>query len=165
MSQPGMTLGGRKTMTTLAQQMKTISGLPTTALRKKFREIVGAETKSNNRPYLIKKIAEATQAKTIAIEKAEPALVSPLPIAPDKPTSARSSKVRRRRDPDPRVPPPGTILEREHKGKAVRAKVLENGFEYEGKAYRSLSAIAREATGVVWNGLAFFRLTARRPLP
>jgi hypothetical protein len=35
-------------------------------------------------------------------------------------------------------------------------KVREEGFEYESKLYKSLSAIAREVTGTKWNGFLFF---------
>jgi hypothetical protein len=41
----------------------------------------------------------------------------------------------------------------------VVAKVLTNGFEYEGQHYTSLSAVARAATGTRWNGWMFFGLT------
>ena len=34
--------------------------------------------------------------------------------------------------------------------------VLADGFEYEGKRYRALSAIARKITGTPWNGFLFF---------
>jgi hypothetical protein len=34
--------------------------------------------------------------------------------------------------------------------------VLENGFEWDGRRYGSLSAIARAITGTNWNGYAFF---------
>lgn len=37
-------------------------------------------------------------------------------------------------------------------------KVLDEGFEFRGRTYRSLSAVAREATGTTWNGLLFFHL-------
>lgn len=50
------------------------------------------------------------------------------------------------------------MLEREHDGKTIRVKVLDGGFEFHGKTYRSLSAIAREATGTSWNGLLFFHV-------
>jgi hypothetical protein len=43
----------------------------------------------------------------------------------------------------------------------VVAKVVEEGFEYQDRRYRSLSAIAREVTGTRWNGFAFFGLTGR----
>jgi hypothetical protein len=35
-------------------------------------------------------------------------------------------------------------------------KVLDNGFDYDGRLYRSLSAIAQEITGTKWNGYLFF---------
>lgn len=50
------------------------------------------------------------------------------------------------------------MLEREHDGKTIRVKVLEDGFDFRGKMYHSLSAIAREATGTSWNGLLFFHV-------
>jgi len=61
---------------------------------------------------------------------------------------------------DPRLPPPGTYLEREYKGRRIIVKVLVNGFEFDGEMYRSLSAIAYEVTGTKWNGFLFFSLTS-----
>lgn len=40
--------------------------------------------------------------------------------------------------------------------------VLEDGFDYRGKRYRSLSAIAHAITGTRWSGPAFFGLRTRR---
>jgi hypothetical protein len=60
---------------------------------------------------------------------------------------------------DRRIPPPGSQLSREYRGNQVQVNVLADGFEYEGRRYRSLSAIAWKVTGTRWNGLAFFRLT------
>jgi hypothetical protein len=39
--------------------------------------------------------------------------------------------------------------------------VLADGFEFEGRPYRSLSAIARAITGTRWNGWTFFGLRGR----
>ncbi len=51
----------------------------------------------------------------------------------------------------------GTRYCRVWHGKEYQATVQENGkFEYEGKSYRSLSAIARKITGSHWNGKVFF---------
>ena len=66
---------------------------------------------------------------------------------------------------DPRLPPPGTYLEREYKGRRVIVKVLVNGFEFEGEIYRSLSAIASEVAGTKWNGFLFFNLTSTEENP
>ena len=43
-------------------------------------------------------------------------------------------------------------------GAFLDVTVLDDGFEYDGQVYRSLSAIAKEITGTVWNGPAFFGL-------
>jgi hypothetical protein len=59
---------------------------------------------------------------------------------------------------DTRLPPPGTLLRRDFRGKAVLVKVLSAGFEYDGRIFGSLSAIANEVTGGNWNGFVFFRL-------
>ncbi len=66
---------------------------------------------------------------------------------------------------DPRLPPPGTYLEREYKGRRVIAKVLDGGFEFDGEIYRSLSAIAHKVTGTKWNGFLFFNLTSTEENP
>lgn len=63
---------------------------------------------------------------------------------------------------DPRLPPPGSFLERRYKGQMVRVLVLTDGFEYEGKRFRSLSKVASEITGVRYNGFLFFRLGRRQ---
>jgi hypothetical protein len=59
---------------------------------------------------------------------------------------------------DGRLPPPGTVLRREYKGRAVFVRVLPKGFEFEGEVYRSLSAVAAKVTGSHWNGFRFFGL-------
>ena len=55
-------------------------------------------------------------------------------------------------------PLPGTRLIREYDGVQHVVTVRADDFEYEGRPYRSLSAIARHITGTRWNGWAFFGL-------
>jgi hypothetical protein len=62
------------------------------------------------------------------------------------------------RRPDPGRPVAGTQLRREWKGVEHVVTVREHDFEYEGRPYRSLSAIAREIAKSRWNGWAFFGL-------
>lgn len=52
--------------------------------------------------------------------------------------------------------PAGTKLVREFKGEKYKVRVLDNGYEYNGKIYKSLSAIANYITGTRWNGKVFF---------
>jgi hypothetical protein len=53
---------------------------------------------------------------------------------------------------------PGTRLLREWQGQTHHVTVLSDGFAYEGKIYRSLTAIARQITGTAWSGPLFFGL-------
>jgi hypothetical protein len=55
-------------------------------------------------------------------------------------------------------PLPGTRLIREYDGAQHVVTVRVDDFEYEGRPYRSLSAIARHITGTRWNGWVFFGL-------
>jgi hypothetical protein len=56
------------------------------------------------------------------------------------------------------APPPGSRLVREWRGRNHAVEVLENGFVYEGRQYRSLSEVARAITGARWSGPRFFGL-------
>ena len=50
----------------------------------------------------------------------------------------------------------GTQLLREWNGQAHRVTVLDRGFDYHGRSYRSLSAVAHAITGTRWSGPRFF---------
>ena len=64
---------------------------------------------------------------------------------------------RRKRRVDDR-PVAGTRLIREYQGVEHCVTVLADGFEYQGRPYKSLSAVARAITGTRWNGPLFFGL-------
>ena len=53
---------------------------------------------------------------------------------------------------------PGTRFVRIWKDRRYEVLAHENGFEYDGRMFRSLSAVAREITGTRWNGKIFFGL-------
>lgn len=53
---------------------------------------------------------------------------------------------------------PGTKLTREWHGQIYHVLVLEEGFQFQDRHYRSLTPIAREITGVHWSGPRFFGL-------
>ena len=61
-----------------------------------------------------------------------------------------------------RLPIAGTQMIREWQGVQHRVTVRGGDFEYEGRPYKSLSAIAREITKVRWNGWVFFGLKNHR---
>ena len=66
--------------------------------------------------------------------------------------------------PDPRLPVAGTILRRSFRNQSLEVTILEDGFEFAGRRYQSLSAIASKVAGSRWNGFAFFGLDRRKDL-
>lgn len=64
--------------------------------------------------------------------------------------------------PLPRKLTPGTRLVRDWHGVGHTVEVLEDGFAYDGKRWKSLTAIAKVITGTKWNGPLFFGLAKRR---
>lgn len=75
---------------------------------------------------------------------------------------ARKADVGEPNMPPPRKLTPGTRLVRDWHGVGHTVTVLEKGFEYDGKTWRSLTAIARSITGTHWNGPRFFGLAGRK---
>src|SRR5580658_7640842 len=59
-------------------------------------------------------------------------------------------------------PKTGTRYVREHNGKLHEVTVLDDGFEYQGKSYRSLTEIAKVITDTKWSGPAFFGLKRKK---
>lgn len=51
---------------------------------------------------------------------------------------------------------PGTKFIREYKSVKYEVTAVENGYSYNGKIYKSITAVAKEITGTGWNGKRFF---------
>jgi hypothetical protein len=150
-------------------------GLTVAALKSKYRELIGEESKSSNKQFLFRRIAWHLQAQAER-DLSDRARRRAAAIAEDQDLRPRTPQAFRSRPPvarsgsagfhgpqrDSRLPQPGTLLLRHFRGREILVKVLDEGFEYQFRHYRSLSAIAREVTGTRWNGLLFFGLTERR---
>ena len=142
------------------------------ALREKHREVFREETPCRNRQHLFRRIAWRLQAlaegdlteraRQRAMEIARDADLRV--VAPSGFFTAGGQHIdaiagdRNGRQPDRRLPLPGTLLKREWKGRTLLVEVLVDGFRYENQHYPSLSAIAVAVTGTRWNGLTFFGL-------
>ena len=75
------------------------------------------------------------------------------------PVSLREDLIKALKRPSPAATPrylPGTRLVREWQGDVYEVTVLEKGYHWRGKRYRSLSRIAEEITGTRWSGPRFF---------
>jgi hypothetical protein len=151
----------------LQRELLSLDEMSVGELVEKFRSVFGKDTRTRNRPYLVRKIGWRIQelAKGGLSERAKARLVELAESAPLRQVAPRPAK---RKDEeaasdgrDPRLPKAGTVLRREYNGKEYAVTVHEADFEYRGKRYGSLSKIAKEITGTHWNGWLFFNLAKR----
>ena len=57
---------------------------------------------------------------------------------------------------DNRLPAQGSIITKTYRGKTTEVKVLDNGFEYEGKVFKSISRVAMTIVKRQISGYVFF---------
>jgi Protein of unknown function (DUF2924) len=135
------------------------------ALQRTHRELFGQDCTVRHVRYLRRKLAWELQARArggLSEESRQHALAIAWQTTlrtrahshPSRPVNSTVSWGH-----DSRLPPPGTLLRRRFKGQSVLVKVLAAGFEYDGRIFGSLSAIANAVTGGNWNGFVFFGLT------
>jgi hypothetical protein len=141
-------------------------------LRDKYAELFGEHARTNNRTWLVRRLAWRLQALALgdlserarqrAAELGNDAdlRLTPPRIAPTIAPPERTTSVSLQSKTDNRLPPPGTIISRQYKGQALQVQVLPQGFEFRSEFYRSLSAVAKAITGTHCNGFHFFRMTA-----
>ena len=152
-------------------EIERLQQMSVAELQQRYREVFGEPVHSRHKQHLVRRIAWRLQALAEG-DLSERARQRALAIANDADlkvqvpagwvAAPRPTGERRYGPKNRRLPVIGTVLNRTYRGQTVVVKVLKNGFEWQGRPYRSLSAIAREATGTRWNGLLFFGLTQRR---
>ena len=123
------------------QQIQGLSRMTVGELREKYLEVFGEETRSYHKAFLRKRIAWRLQAL------AEGGLSERARRRAGE--LANDADLRLRAPRDRRLPLPGTLLVRAFQGRDLVVQVLDDGFAFEGRRYRSLSAIARQVTDPV----------------
>ena len=142
---------------TVLAQLAGLKSAPIGDLKQKWRDLFEREPPPFNRRYLESRLAYRIQ--ELAYGGLKPETIERLQVLADE----IDGKGRRRGSPETR-PVAGTRLIREWKCSEHCITVRKDDFEYQGRPYQSLSAIARAITGTRWNGLVFFGLkTSRRP--
>lgn len=102
--------------------------------------------------------------KTLRIVKSQKGLPKDLTkkaavIAAPSPIKGNADSAKALKQHDSRIPPVGTIITKNYKGdEALQVKVLENGFEYKGEVFKSISALATHIVGSPISGYVFFKL-------
>jgi hypothetical protein len=125
----------------------------TAELKRHWRELFGKEPPAFSRTYLQSRLAYRIQ--ELAYGGLRQETVARLEALGEKLDGGNITLRRIRADDQPIA---GTRLIREYRGVEHIVTVLADGFEYNGRPYRSLSAIARTITNVRWNGPSFFGL-------
>ncbi len=136
---------------TLAADLAALQQLSPGELKQRWARFRGSPCPPRmSRIFLLRALAYAIQEQALG--------------GPDRATRRRldraAADLAAGRTPSPPGPKikPGTRLLREWQGKVHEVIVLEEGVEYRGEAWPSLSAVAREITGTRWSGPRFFGL-------
>jgi hypothetical protein len=137
-------------------QLAALKTAPIGALRQKWRELFEKEPPLYNRRYLESRLAYRIQ--ELAYGGLKPETIERLEALADE----LEGKAGRRRRAIETRPIAGTRLIREWQGIEHCVTVRDEDFEYQGRPYTSLSAVARTITGTRWNGLVFFGLKNQR---
>ncbi len=141
-------------------RLAALKTTPTPKLKEQWRELFGTEPPPYNRRFLESRLAYRIQ--ELHFGGLKPETVRRLEQLGEELDGGDVAKRRVRHD---RRPIAGTRLVREWRGTEHVVTVLTDRFEWQGRPYRSLSAIARAITGTRWNGWTFFGVrdvTARR---
>ena len=145
------------TTDTIPARLAALKTTPTVDLKAQWRELFDSEPPPFNRRYLESRLAYRIQELTYGGLK--PETVKRLEQLGEELDGGDRKKSRIRADLMPIV---GTRLLREWQGVEHVVTVTADGFDWQGRPYRSLSAIARTITGTRWNGWVFFGLKNRR---
>ena len=138
-------------------RLAALKTTPTPDLKQQWRELFAAEPPPYNRRFLESRLAYRIQ--ELAYGGLKPETILRLEELGEQ-LDGGNPVLRRIRGDD--MPLTGTRLVREYQGVDHSVTVLHDGFEYQGRPYQSLSAIARAITGTRWNGWLFFGLKNRR---
>jgi len=136
----------------LASEIASLSKLGIGELRERWKAIFGkAPSRDISRSFLTRAIAYRLQEKVFGGLK--PSTQRRLAGFADDGANASALVAA-----PSRTVQPGAVLVREWRGISHQVNVLEKGFRFRGKRYRSLSEVAREITGTRWSGPLFFGL-------
>lgn len=162
-------------MLNLEKELAELRRMTVNQLQQKWEEVFREPTSGRHKQWLIKRIAWRMQAneygdlserakeRAKAIANDADLRLSPpkSPVAKVQGTTVRSIPASFT-DGSPLLS--GMSIQRIYKGQEIRVVVRDQGFEYEGERFNSLTAVAKAVTGKHWNGFHFFGLR-KKPEP
>ena len=142
---------------TVLPRLAALKAAPIADLKQQWRTLFGKEPPPFSRTYIQSRLAYRIQ--ELAYGGLKPETVARLEALGQQLDGGHITLRRIRRDAKPIA---GTRLVREYQGIEHTVTVLADGYEWQGRPYQSLSAVARAITGTRWNGLVFFGLKNQR---
>ncbi|WP_339640268.1 DUF2924 domain-containing protein [Jannaschia helgolandensis] len=142
---------------TVLARLATLKAMSVRDLKAEWEKLFGSAAPNNSRTFLEMRIAYRIQELTYGGPDRETRRMLDL-LADEVEVVAR----RKNQIADPRNPVVGTRLIREWDGVEQTVIVLKDGFNWQGRKFKSLSAVARAITGTRWNGYRFFGLRGRK---
>jgi hypothetical protein len=156
------------------QEIQRLRQMSVGDLLEEWRRLYGEDCRSKNKEYMFRRLCWRLQELRLGglsdaakrrIAELAPAEFTRAPVprgfqppADDAVPAEQPPRTVR----DPRLPSVGTVLSRQYRGREIRVVTLENGFEWDGRQFGSLTEAARAVTGQHWNGRLFFGLTERK---
>lgn len=134
-------------------RLSALKTTPTPDLKAMWRKLFDREPPPYNRRFLESRLAYRIQ--ELAYGGLKPATVARLETLGEQFDGGKVSTRKARAD---LWPVTGTKLIRDWKGVEHVVTVTLDGFDWQGRPFKSLTAIARAITGTQWNGLVFFGL-------
>jgi hypothetical protein len=142
---------------TVLAQLAALKTTPTPDLKKQWRQLFETEPPPYNRRFLESRLAYRIQ--ELAYGGLKPETIRRLEALGEQLDGGKIAVRKTRADERPIA---GTRLIREWQGVEHTVTVMNDGYEWQGRPYKSLSAIARAIAGSRWNGWVFFGLKNHR---
>ncbi len=143
--------------TSVLRQLTALRQMSLSELQDKWRDLYGSEPPNFRKTFLTRRLAFRIQ-ELFYGGLEEPVKTKLKEIADEE---SNAEKTKSQVEFNGKILP-GTRFTREWQGKLYETIVREDGFEYNGQIYRSLSAIAKAITGTQWNGRKWWGLPSKK---
>jgi len=147
---------GERTRNSVMRQLAALQTMTLEQLREKWLDLYGSDPPRYKKQFLVKRLAYRIQ-ELFYGGLSDTAKTRLQQIAQNDPVATVKGKVSEERKSNENILP-GTRFVRVWNDHRYEVTARKKGFEYDGRVFRSLSAVAREITGTRWNGKVFFGL-------
>ena len=141
----------------MVAQLAALKRMTVVELKTKWENLFGAPATNNSRSYLELRLGYRIQELALGGLSRETRRTLDLLADEIEGRIGRKAIIA-----DSRNPVVGTRLVREWDGMEHTVTVMKDGFDLQGRKFKSLSAVARTITGTQWNGYRFFGLREAR---